>query len=1039
MSDAVLKIGSVFDKQGIVDGMAEGVGGIQAGVAEMSTSFQEIQGIASAAMKKISEETIAAASTVTDASVRVAQATKATNDAYAEQRNALKLVRAENNDSALATRILAAAQEKARQTALDLKTAQEELARTRSAPAIAAANASVGALAQEATGLAGSQEARRMAAATLENVAAQEKLREVQQQVSVSTLSEEEKTTALAVAMERAKAAGLELSTAQKGLAEAEEVAAVEAGISSNIFVGSVQRMAIAARESLGEVRERIYEAAGSLKLSEGFSFGSLGGLGEALGIGIAVDMAGEFLDKTAEVNVELGHLAEKTGIAVDKLSGLQLIVKEMHGDFDGVSNALERMQKAQVLAVQGHKQQAQGFADIGISVEELRSLSPEELLQRIATAFANTGNTQAKAAASAAIFRDSSGSMIPVLEQQGAALGANIDKAAKMTGVTEASVQASERWTRNMADLTAKFHSFGNVLIEDVMPVVIGTLDGIGAAFQSILEPIGAALVSVAQGAYGLGKILFDATTGNWSAMVEDAKNAGSNLKSTWTTTFKDIRDAWKDTESQFHPIKIPLRAEAPDGGLPPALPNGSNKADEERLRSFEQALNEEKLLHSVSIQEEYQFWEEKLAAFTKGSTQYGTVLNRLAELATEGARKFHEAIQKLKEKPGKDSEQDQAFAKEFARGAAEMQAWLVKTGEDLTRTGERWRGYWHAVAEGQQQAARADAELEEQALEAKHAAGGISDLAYAEQLQQIHARAAAAEIKILTSELARLQEMAKNSQRDPITGNLLDPKLAEQIKQLENQIAQLQAKMKQQGFGDSQKIQNEISQPFVNAFKAIEQGWLKVQRDLILGTGNIKRDFAQMGAELVVQLAQNLEKMLAQWAIYELRTVLAHRLANAQKTASDEQSAALSDTIGAQSAFKQIFMDAKQAAAGAYKALAGIPIVGPILAPIGAGVAFAGVMALAAFEKGGVVDGPTHMAIPILAHGGERVLTAGQTQNFDRLVNNNSSTSSSRTNNVRVNQKNTFNGGKASSQRQTLAAVKAGMRNGQLSPRGA
>lgn len=46
---------------------------------------------------------------------------------------------------------------------------------------------------------------------------------------------------------------------------------------------------------------------------------------------------------------------------------------------------------------------------------------------------------------------------------------------------------------------------------------------------------------------------------------------------------------------------------------------------------------------------------------------------------------------------------------------------------------------------------------------------------------------------------------------------------------------------------------------------------------------------------------------------------------------------------------------IDAKSAAAGAYKSVVGIPIVGPILAPIAAGVAFA---AVASFAAGGVME---------------------------------------------------------------------------------
>jgi hypothetical protein len=66
---------------------------------------------------------------------------------------------------------------------------------------------------------------------------------------------------------------------------------------------------------------------------------------------------------------------------------------------------------------------------------------------------------------------------------------------------------------------------------------------------------------------------------------------------------------------------------------------------------------------------------------------------------------------------------------------------------------------------------------------------------------------------------------------------------------------------------------------------------------------------------------------------------------------------------------------MHAKTAAASAYKAVAGIPVVGPFLAPIAAAAAFAGVMAFSA--KGGMGDVPYDDA-PFLLHKNEMVLPA-------------------------------------------------------------
>jgi hypothetical protein len=90
------------------------------------------------------------------------------------------------------------------------------------------------------------------------------------------------------------------------------------------------------------------------------------------------------------------------------------------------------------------------------------------------------------------------------------------------------------------------------------------------------------------------------------------------------------------------------------------------------------------------------------------------------------------------------------------------------------------------------------------------------------------------------------------------------------------------------------------------------------------------------------------------------------------------------------------QIFADAKTAAANTYAAVSAIPVVGPFLAPPAAAAAFAGVLAFDSFGAGGVVQGGGGMAVPVLAHAGERVLTQSQTQNFESLVNMRTSSSS-------------------------------------------
>jgi hypothetical protein len=84
------------------------------------------------------------------------------------------------------------------------------------------------------------------------------------------------------------------------------------------------------------------------------------------------------------------------------------------------------------------------------------------------------------------------------------------------------------------------------------------------------------------------------------------------------------------------------------------------------------------------------------------------------------------------------------------------------------------------------------------------------------------------------------------------------------------------------------------------------------------------------------------------------------------------------------------EILGDAKAAAAGAYKAMAGIPIVGPELGAAAAAATFAAVVALGSFETGGLAL----QTGPYILHEGEGVMTKRQTAAIERAgeVTNNS-----------------------------------------------
>jgi hypothetical protein len=173
-----------------------------------------------------------------------------------------------------------------------------------------------------------------------------------------------------------------------------------------------------------------------------------------------------------------------------------------------------------------------------------------------------------------------------------------------------------------------------------------------------------------------------------------------------------------------------------------------------------------------------------------------------------------------------------------------------------------------------------------------------------------------------------------------------------------------------------------NEFNRDFTTAFNSL----LTKQESAEKAFGHM---FGQIELQLVDFVAQWLLKQGELWLMNEILQ------ASGLATQQGKQTAANTATVTG---------DAGVAAAGT---MAYYSAINPPIAPAMASLAFAETMAFAAFEHGGMVMGPGGSPVPIIAHAGERVLSAGQTSNFESLVNNGGNRSAT------LNQENHFGGG--------------------------
>ena len=148
--------------------------------------------------------------------------------------------------------------------------------------------------------------------------------------------------------------------------------------------------------------------------------------------------------------------------------------------------------------------------------------------------------------------------------------------------------------------------------------------------------------------------------------------------------------------------------------------------------------------------------------------------------------------------------------------------------------------------------------------------------------KIAAVHAAEWADKIKTLTAELQRLQDLAANSPKDPVTGQLTNgkPRWPDSI----------HAKSTCAGQGRSGSVRNHRhnfasepdGRPYLTAFNTISSGFLQVQQQMILARVAYPATFANMGANLVVMRHPGRKWLASEAAAQSkiLRCTRAHRL---------------------------------------------------------------------------------------------------------------------------------------------------------------
>ncbi len=529
----------------------------------------------------------------------------------------------------------------------------------------------------------------------------------------------------------------------------------------------------------------------------------------------------------------------------------------------------------------------------------------------------------------------------------------------------------------------------------------------------------------------------------------MDDLQASVAQARNAWKFTIDSIR---QDAAEGAKAIQAILNPKVEPAGAREKPPKPEGKGKDERLREWQQELQQfrdaEDGFHSISKAEEASYWRDKLAIAKDSAELYAQVYH-LARDAERQAQKqsFSDEAKNVEDKLKAESagslervvilQEFLAHAKAIGadqteeykrlqgqlvtvtREYQEQQAKLVVASEEqkvaATRKGSEERmsaerdvllamqrlGLQNTTEYQGQLKKMIEATREWQTERGKLAQIGaeieksVEDHNFAERKKQIEFLAQTGQIS-KQEELRQLQALENAKFQIEYQGMVrriqlasLDPMQSpEQVARLTQQLLKLEQVHENAVTDLANKGIQQRQAAYERGFLQLTSGFKSAITGMLNGTLSFTQGVQKMWAGMVTNFVEGLAQQLQKWIAHKVAMLIIHNTTNEAMVVSDAAAAAQSAEISYIAALKKLSQSAAVAAGRVYEALAGIPIIGPVIAPIGAAAAYLGVMALGgsmASAEGGMVSEKEQLAF---VHRNEMVLPAALSRGFQNLL---------------------------------------------------
>ncbi|CAM8845089.1 Bacteriophage tail tape measure N-terminal domain-containing protein [Burkholderia pseudomallei] len=596
-----------------------------------------------------------------------------------------------------------------------------------------------------------------------------------------------------------------------------------------------------------------------------------------------SVALASAVTYKAAEAMADYGEAVHKTSqVTGASTDAIQQWVFAAHAAGVNAKETVEsfgKLAEVQNRAVHGNKVAADAFAALGISLNTLRSSTPNDLLAKIADAFHNSADGAGKAAVANELFGASGANLIPLLDRGSAGLaqlGVEARNAGAIIGgeTIEQMAAMKEQMDLAHARMDAMSMSAKTVLLPTILNLTSALSDN--AALKPILEDFYNGVSEVVKGAASvLATLVVGAEQAGIaiSTVAEAAHRAGagdfSGIVATVKSGFHDIETAgdhyrnfiqkvWSDTAA---PATVHGATGTQQINFSKGTPRGNHGGEVTPTREYAyenaqtqaklNALKEDLKAQQSELDRSYKLQEVSLRDY---------YLKRL-EITLTGMDAERAAVKE---------QLDQTKALEGqARNPAERLSLKTKEVEINGRLAVMDRQRAAAAVQGSQemQAAIAAETKGLEDLAAKRANAGYSQ---AQQRAMLVAEEEVRQGRMTQAQLIELERQFEEQKTSiaiqAIQHRLDTEKSLTRVQQQELQDQQLQLAQE----GQTKQLQLSIAandaqmQSAREATNSIEEGFSRTFASIVDGTARGKQAFANLFSSINQELTQLVTKSL-------------------------------------------------------------------------------------------------------------------------------------------------------------------------------